>query len=152
MIRTMLVAIDAAGETEGVLDLAAAVCRAFGASARVLCVVDPGYAVAPSDDPLDDGPAAVDEQRLADRLIGTAVAALRAAGVQADGQVLPGDEPAAAILEAARAEGVGAIVLGHGARSWLGRLTGGSVATSVLEAASCPVFVAPASMRSGALA
>lgn len=65
--------------------------------------------------------------------------AIRPEGVEVERHLAKGD-PAEQILELAQARGVGLIVIGTNGRSGLLRALLGSVAESVLKAASCPVL------------
>jgi nucleotide-binding universal stress UspA family protein len=65
-----------------------------------------------------------------------------AAGVQAQVLVWEGD-PATCVVEAARAEGAAAIVVGSHRRGRLGRLLAGSVSSEIAEHADCPVHIVP---------
>jgi nucleotide-binding universal stress UspA family protein len=65
-----------------------------------------------------------------------------AAGVRAQVLVWEGD-PATCVVEAARAEGAAAIVVGSHRRGRLGRLLAGSVSSDIAEHADCPVHIVP---------
>jgi len=64
------------------------------------------------------------------------------AGVRAQVLVWEGD-PATCVVEAARAEGAAAIVVGSHRRGRLGRLLAGSVSSDIAEHADCPVHIVP---------
>lgn len=79
-------------------------------------------------------------QEQAERATREAAAALAEAGIQASQTVVEGDE-ASEILRVAGQGGHGLVVLGTGKERWLDTVTLGSVSTSVLHAAPCPVLV-----------
>jgi nucleotide-binding universal stress UspA family protein len=65
---------------------------------------------------------------------------LAAAGLSADGRVLPGD-PREVLVDVARAEGADLVVVGSHGRTGLARLLLGSVAAHVVGHAPCSVMV-----------
>lgn len=148
MFETILLAMDGPTEDRLVLALAAELARLHGAALLLLCVIDPACLLPePAGGRLTHAdeieyPAASAEQESADQLVRALVARLRADGLVAEGAVV-GGEPAPAILEQTRRHRAGLIVLGHRHRSWLGRLTEGSVCADVLAQARCPVLVVP---------
>jgi nucleotide-binding universal stress UspA family protein len=64
----------------------------------------------------------------------------RYSGVRAHLLIWDGD-PAACVLEAARAEGASRIVVGSHGRGWVGRVIAGSVSAAIAADATCPVDI-----------
>ncbi len=76
----------------------------------------------------------------AERAVGAASGRLREAGLRADGAVRDGEE-AGEILQGADEFGGDLIVVGTGKERWVDMVALGSVSSSVLHAATCPVLV-----------
>jgi nucleotide-binding universal stress UspA family protein len=81
-----------------------------------------------------------DRLRIHEEIATRAAGALRAAGLAAEPRVLHGD-PREVIVDCARAEGVGLVVMGSHGRTGLARLLLGSVAAYVVSHAPCDVLV-----------
>lgn len=64
----------------------------------------------------------------------------RYSGVRAHLLIWDGD-PAACVLEAARAEGASRIVVGTHGRGWVGRVIAGSISAAIAADATCPVDI-----------
>ena len=71
----------------------------------------------------------------------------RSVGVPAETDLLPGDDPAAAIVDRAHRPDVDMIVMATHGRTGLSRWRLGSVAERVVRAATVPVLVIPAPWR-----
>jgi nucleotide-binding universal stress UspA family protein len=78
--------------------------------------------------------------RFHDEIATRAAESLRTAGLAAEPRVLHGD-PREVIVDCARAEGVGLVVMGSHGRTGLARLLLGSVAAYVVSHAPCDVLV-----------
>lgn len=148
MFRTILIGIDGSQRSGRILELGAELALTQGASIHILCAIDPAYFLQESDrsgpstrDELDY-PAAAIEREGTDRIVREAVSKLRAQGLLATGEVLPGS-PAETITSTAVQLKSDLIVLGHRHLSWLRRQAEGSVAQQVLERAAVPVMVVP---------
>ena len=72
--------------------------------------------------------------------------------VEADYDLIPGEDPAGAIVERADRDDVSMIVLATHGRTGLSRWRLGSVAEKVIRASTVPVVVVPAPWRAKALA
>ncbi len=137
--RRILLAIDQSGSSRGASREAIRRAASEHAALIVLSVVEPHNLHLPGG-----GLRRVDQER--DRLASGAlliVKQAREAGVPATFLIWEGD-PAETILEASRAEGADAIVLGSRPRTNLRRLILGSVSSEVSRRATCEVVVVPA--------
>ena len=137
--QRILLAVDQSGSSRAASDEAIRRAVREQAALIVLTVVEPHNLHLPGG-----RRRRVDQER--DRLTAGALAIVkraRAAGVRATYMIWEGD-PAEAILDASRAEGVDAIVLGSRPRTNLRRLFLGSVSSEVSRRATCTVFVVPA--------
>jgi nucleotide-binding universal stress UspA family protein len=144
--RRLLVPLDATPPSEDALRFI--VRNGFAPAARILLVhaVAPSLVYAPA--PLGDTPTQIlwQEGQEIDRQVGAAQSYLHAAARAYPGRSIEPvtvtlDEPAAAILGAARAQDVDAIVMTTHARSGGKRLLDGSVAAEVLYGATVPVLL-----------
>jgi len=148
VFRTILIGIDGSQRSGRILELGAELALTQGASIHVLCAIDPAYFLQepdrgrPSTGDELDYPAAAIEREGTDRIVREAVSKLRAQGLIASGEVLPGS-PAETIALAAAQLNSDLIVLGHRHLSWLRRQAEGSVAQQVLERTPIPVMVVP---------
>jgi nucleotide-binding universal stress UspA family protein len=75
-----------------------------------------------------------------EKLVERSQKTLTDAGLQAEGRVIEGD-PREALLDLARREGVGLIVVGSHGRTGLEKLLMGSVASHIVTHAACSVLV-----------
>lgn len=150
MFHRILVGIDGSRRTEVIVNAAASLALAAGASVHILCAVDPAYfleeanGIRPSSTDELDYPAAASERERADNLVRQVVAELVTKGLEASGMVV-GGEPVQATLTTAFQLKCDAIVLGHRHLTWLGRMTDRSVCHDLLEQSSIPVLVIPTS-------
>ncbi|MDW8254936.1 MAG: universal stress protein [Chloroflexota bacterium] len=140
MFERILLTVDGSPFAEQAIPYAKALAKCQGASIHVLRVAP---AIAPIDFPV--GSAAYQqllahELTAAQKYVDDLVVALRAEGLQADGEVLLGD-PAALILEAASRANCSVIVMATHGRSGLSRLVFGSVADQVLRGSPIPVLM-----------
>jgi nucleotide-binding universal stress UspA family protein len=143
MYERILVPIDGGATARRGLDEAIALAKRLGSKLQLLHVVDarlliPEVSVfAPPVQLLDDWRAA------GEKLLAEAVEHARASGVQAEGAVRcdPGLRVCDLILGAARAAGIGLIVMGTHGRRGLRRLTLGSDAELVLRESPVPVLL-----------
>jgi nucleotide-binding universal stress UspA family protein len=137
--QRILLAVDQSGSSRAASDEAIRRAARERAALIVLTVLEPHNLHLPGG-----RRQRIDQER--DRLTAGALAIVhraRAAGVRATYLIWEGD-PAEAILEASRAEGVDAIVLGSRPRTNLRRLILGSVSSEVSRRAACDVVVVPA--------
>jgi nucleotide-binding universal stress UspA family protein len=140
MFETIVVALDGSECANRALDVAVGLAANEGAKLRICSVVDP-IVVAGTAPPSPAADLALAEmEREARRLVKDAVAAAKAAGVEASGDMRLG-VPYEEILRYAKAAGGDAIVVGTHGRTGVRRFFMGSVAESVLREARCPVIV-----------
>jgi nucleotide-binding universal stress UspA family protein len=106
MFHRILVGIDGSRRTEVIVNAAAGLALAAGASVHIVCAVDPAYfleeanGVRPSSTDELDYPAAANEREGGDNLVRKVVAELVNKGLEASGMVV-GGEPVQATLTAA---------------------------------------------------
>ncbi len=144
-LRRILVPLDGSPAAERVLPEAMALAAAMAAEFTVLDVVPPvpvlgydlgGYAAAGTEIAMlerQETDAHTYVQRVQDWL--------EERGFHADGRVIVGEPPAAAILEEAQQRHCDLIALHTHGRGGLSRMLLGSVADKVVRAAACPVLV-----------
>jgi nucleotide-binding universal stress UspA family protein len=139
-MKTILLATDGSPTATKATDEAIELAGALGATLRIVSVwrvplYDYGYV------PAQYPPELVDAQRAgAERAAEHAVAAAKAAGVDATSELRQGDA-AEEICAAAEAEAANMIVLGAHGWGAMKRILFGSVSTAVLHHAPCPVLV-----------
>lgn len=139
-MKTILLATDGSPSAKKATDVAIELTGALGGVLRIVSVwrtpvYDYGYV------PLQYAPELVDAQRGgAERAVEHAVAAAKAAGVEATSELRQGD--ASDEIRAA-AEETSADMIVLGAHGWgpMKRILFGSVSTDVLHHASCPVLI-----------
>jgi nucleotide-binding universal stress UspA family protein len=138
----ILVPVDASELSRSAVPLAIELAGAWGRGLLFVTVADTatrtalaGLAEAEHDDPIDIIEA------------GLRFLAGSAAGVEADYELIPGEDPAMAIVERADRPDVGMIVLATHGRTGVSRWRLGSVAEKVVRAATVPVTVVPAPRR-----
>jgi nucleotide-binding universal stress UspA family protein len=137
--QRILLAVDQSGSSRAASDEAIRRAAREQAALIVLTVLEPHNLHLPGGQR-----RRIDQER--DRLTAGALAIVHrahAAGVRATYLIWEGD-PAEAILEASRSEGVDVIVLGSRPRTSLRRLILGSVSSEVSKRAACDVVVVPA--------
>lgn len=135
MFRTILVPTDGSDAANEALEHALAMAEAFGASVRVLAVVDPG------SNPWRFGVEEVDAlNRAAERLVDDLVDAYDDRAVVVRGTVRRG-RPYRAILEYADETDADVIVMGRTGDGGLSGVLLGSTTDRVLRNASVPVAV-----------
>lgn len=148
MPHPVLIAIDASPAASALLDLAHRYCRPGEHELHVLLAIDATFAVHDhsmryTEEEQQEYPAACEEQRLADKAVGTAVRALRDAGFDCHGCMVAA-EPVEAIVEKAKTLECELIIMGHRHLSRLGRLLDPSISTKVIDRVAIPVLVGPA--------
>lgn len=139
-MKTILLATDGSPSAKKATDAAIELAEALGGVLRIVSVwrtpvYDYGYV------PLQYAPELVEAQRGgAERAVEEAVAAAKAAGVEATSELRQGD--ASDEIRAA-AEEMSADMIVLGAHGWgtVRRILFGSVSTAVLHHASCPVLI-----------
>ena len=134
----ILVAIDSSPSSEAIISAIAARRWPAGTTARVLNVV--GSAVSVYSGIPDIEPLFSAEQENAKALVMSAVDQLASRGIESSWVVSPGN-PAAAIVDYARAWGPDFVFIGSHGQSGLTRFFLGSVAKTVLRHAPCSVGV-----------
>jgi nucleotide-binding universal stress UspA family protein len=144
MYKTILVPLDGSPFSAKALPVAAALAKRSGAALHLVTVLDPSAYVpfVPGEVlvPVMDTDA-LSARRLADEAaIGEVAQTLVADGVQATGRVIEGTV-VEALSEHATAIGADLVIMTTHGRSGLERLWLGSVATSFLHRAPCPVFL-----------
>jgi nucleotide-binding universal stress UspA family protein len=136
----ILVPLDESELSEGVLEPAAALARIGSGRMVLLHVVPPSLEVAGHVFRVDEARLEEASARAESYLEGVA-GRLRREGLEVAVRVVAHEAPAAAILEAAAAEGAGVVAMSTHGRSGLGRLVLGSVADKVIRSARLPVLV-----------
>jgi len=141
MFRHIMVPIDGSEFSLQAVDLAASLAKEQGADCTVFTVVDitPAAALAAATPDLVDAWLKTLEEQ-AQIAVDTAVARMRARGVEANAEVAKGYAPDLILEVTARHRG-DLIVMGSHGRSGLRRLFIGSVAESVLRSSPVPVLI-----------
>jgi nucleotide-binding universal stress UspA family protein len=141
MFGRILAALDGSGLAEQVLPHIEALAEKFDATVVLLLATSrldsASVAASPPQDPTQVQRA---EQHADENYLTMVADRLRAKGYRVEVD-LPVGAPAEQIIERARATGVDLIAMTTHGRGGLGRLVFGSVATEVLQKATCPVFV-----------
>ncbi|MFJ4389842.1 universal stress protein [Pseudomonas soli] len=145
MFRSVLIAIDGTPRSLGILDTVKRFCDPEQYLLHVLLAVDSAYALEEFDQRLSrfdqtEYPAAAQEQLQADKIMQEAIQAFEQAGFSTTGSQELG-EPAEAIIKAAKARNIDLIVMGHRHLSRLKRMLDPSIASKVIDEASCPVLI-----------
>jgi nucleotide-binding universal stress UspA family protein len=149
-IGVIAIAFDGSPEAQLALRAAHELARRADAALRVLMVIEPPAAIPghfvplPGLEPLitiERAEAMQRQEQAAQNALDSALAAL-GSGPTIERQVLFGTDPAAAILDIARAE-IDLLVLGSRAYGPLRRALVGSVSAGVVRHAPCPVLVMP---------
>lgn len=137
MFERILVAIDGSDARHAAIDTAAGLAALTGGSVRVLHV-DPADVVL-------DTVVGLEDDRDAHKIVDDAVAVMRRAGVQADGELLDGLTPDVpdAVTAAARRFGADLIVLGPHHRSGLAARFAARVSDAVAHHSEVPVLLTP---------
>ena len=130
VIRDVLVAFDFSEVSEAALAYARNMARTLGARLHVLQVMENDFLRPTAADP--HLLAAAAERRLVDKLSDEDRHALVV--------IRKSDDPADEILQYARGENIGLIVIGTHGRTGMAHLLLGSVAEHVVRSASCPVL------------
>jgi nucleotide-binding universal stress UspA family protein len=144
MLSTILVPLDGSAFSAKALPVAAAIAKRTGAAVKVVTVLDPSAYVpfVPGEVlvPVMDTDALAARRAADEEAIKAEAARLVADGVKAEGRLLEGTV-VEAIAEYALEIGADLIVMTTHGRSGLERLWLGSVATSFLQRAPCPVYL-----------
>ncbi|MDH0650145.1 universal stress protein [Pseudomonas sp. GD03858] len=145
MFRSVLIAIDGTSHSLGILDTVKRFCDTEQHLLHVLLAVDSAYALEEFDQRLSsfdrtEYPAAAQEQLHADKIVQQAIQAFEQAGFSTTGSQEVG-EPAEAIIKVAKARNSDLIVMGHRHLSRLKRMLDPSIASKVIDEASCPVLI-----------
>jgi nucleotide-binding universal stress UspA family protein len=150
-VREVLIALDGSPFAEEIVEPAVALGDLMGARYTLLEVTDPVPAVryevaaaalaATSSAALEQVPGYWVERSVAHEYLEGVAERLRARSLWVRTRVAAGKDPAAAILDEARAQGAGLIALATHARRGLPRLLMGSVAEKVVRGASVPVLL-----------
>ena len=141
-VSQILVPVDFSPQTDLTVEYAGELARRFGASLRLLHVVQPLTTVALGQDGIDVPTLMELEARVAanaERQMSTTRTALAASGITVSTEVLTG-HPATVIVNVARARKCDLIVMGTHGRTGLPHLFMGSVAEKVTRLAPCPVL------------
>lgn len=144
MFSNFLLAYDGTREGREALREATALAKRVAAKVHLLSVVHltPGELMA--EGALAGGMLEYEETETR-RILAEGVAVLRSDGLEADGTVSLGPNPAHAIADMARQIGADLIVIGHREQGILARLWQGSVGQQLIAHAPCSVLVAIAS-------
>ena len=143
MYERILVPIDGSPTAQRGLDEAIALAARLGSTLQLLHVIDARLLV-PEISVFAPPPQLLEDWRTAgEKLLAEAVQRARSRGVAAEGTVQcdPGLRVCDLILNAARAAGIGLIVMGTHGRRGLRRLTLGSDAELVLRESPVPVLL-----------
>jgi nucleotide-binding universal stress UspA family protein len=144
MLRTILVPLDGSAFSAKALPVAAAIAKRTGAALHVVSVLDPSAYVpfVPGEVlvPVMDTDALAARRQADEVAVKTEADQLVAAGVTATGQLLEGTVVEALAEHAVEINADLVLMTTHG-RSGLERLWLGSVATSFLQRAPCPVYL-----------
>ena len=138
MFNRILVAINGTAQCDKVLQLAMKVAQS-GSRIHVVCVISAEYC-APDVASQDASPAARREQLRAEGIIANARYLLTTQSIENITTVIEG-VPEQAIAAHARDLDCDLIVMGHHHLSTFERVTGNSVAYSVLESSPCPILI-----------
>jgi nucleotide-binding universal stress UspA family protein len=141
MFSNLLLAFDGTREGHAALNQAIDLAKRLGASVHLLSVVHltPGELMA--EGALAGNLLDLEETETHLVLI-DGIAALKRAGLSADGSLCVGLNPAMEIVERARQIAADLIVIGHRQQGALARLWNGSVGQQLLAHAPCSVLVA----------
>lgn len=143
-LQKILIPLDASSPSEQILEQALALGTLMQAEYTLLHVVEPialgGMAPVVFAPGVDPG-ALEQSQRAAQRYLDDVAVRLRAEGAQVQTRILVSPQPAAAILDAARQDGIELIAMATHGRGGLARLLLGSVADKVLRGAEIPVLL-----------
>jgi nucleotide-binding universal stress UspA family protein len=133
LLKQILVATDFSDTSAAALDYGRALARTFGASLRLLHVMENPFLRPTSADPHAVKTATF--RRLASRISDDDGGTLHATAV-----LETSDDPADAIVKHARAHGIDLIVMGTHGRGAMAQILVGSVAEKVVRTAPCPVL------------
>ena len=141
MFKHIIVPIDGSDFSLQAVDLAASLAKEQGAACTVVTVVDlvPAAALAAATPDLVNAWLKTLQEQ-AQSAVDSAVARVRAAGVEANAEVLKGFPPDL-ILQVAKQHRADLIVMGSHGRSGLRRLFVGSIAESVVRCSPIPVLI-----------
>ncbi|HTX59103.1 MAG TPA: universal stress protein [Verrucomicrobiae bacterium] len=140
MFENIVAALDGSACSQKAFEAALDLGASSHAALHVCTAVDP-VAMTEGMTPGGIAESNVEEARAAAQaIVDAGVAAARARGLQASGDVLMG-EPAYEIVQYAKRLGADGLVLGTHGRTGLKRLFMGSVAESVLREAPCAVLI-----------
>ncbi|HVA33449.1 MAG TPA: universal stress protein [Candidatus Baltobacteraceae bacterium] len=140
MFETIVVALDGSQCAVQAFDVALGLAKAEGSRMAIISVVDPILIAGTTPPSPASDLVLADMEKRAQQFVDDAAARARKAGVVAAGEVHLG-VPYEEILRCARSHKASAIVIGTHGRGGIKRFFMGSVAESVLRAASCPVIV-----------
>jgi universal stress protein A len=142
-IRRILVPIDFSPTSDQALHYAAALAEEFGASLKIVHVIEDRLMTGPwpAEVYLGELPKLREDLvKDAERRMVTCLESLTAKNIAATGEVLIGG-PSHVILEQASTSAVDLIVMGTHGRTGITHLLIGSVAERIIRHAPCPVFV-----------
>lgn len=144
MIRRILAPLDGSKLAEQALPYAEALADKFGAEIILLQVLQPQTFVALPEFglvPYDYAPVMAEEEKRAAAYLHGLCEQLRQKGIHSRPLVVQSPSVASAIVDLAEEQGADVIVKTTHGRSGISRWVYGSVASKVLEQASCPVFL-----------
>lgn len=140
MFERILLSVDTSEDSGKAVDLTREMAKTHGS--RVVVVHGRDVLVNPSGRPAPPRVEHRETKADAQHLVDTAVAELQGEGVDARGEVLPGQgRVGRKILEVAEAEHADLIVLGSRSMSRLEEIISGSPSQKVVHAAKCPVLL-----------
>jgi nucleotide-binding universal stress UspA family protein len=145
MYARILAGFDESAHAEHALRHAIGPAKGLGAALRIVHVLDMGWLPVAPEVGLDLAPIEVARRAEGQALLAEAAEAARAAGVDAQTQLVeiatPGQKPAAALVDEASSWRADLIVLGARGASGMERLLLGSMADGVARRASIPVLL-----------
>jgi nucleotide-binding universal stress UspA family protein len=142
MFDRVLLSVDGSEDSDKAVRLTCELARIHGSRVLVVHGRDVPL-VAPSGQPTPPRVERWETDEDAQRIVDAAISELRAAGIEASGQLLPGQGRIGyKILEAAESENSDLIVLGSRGMSRVEELMIGSVAHKIIHMAKCPILLA----------
>lgn len=142
MFEKILVPVDGSPTSLRAIDKAAAIAKAFHGTVSVISIVDPYPLMGMNSEiPYDQESFRQAAKAEAEQATRVACEQLKAAGVDAKGEVVESHTVWRGVLEAAGKAHVDLVIMGSHGRHGLEKLVLGSVTQRVLQHASLPVMV-----------
>lgn len=138
-MKKILVAVDGSDQSKRAARLAADIALRFGASLTLMHVIPP-LLVPPDAYGLDLGPMAVEQEKLADKLLREAESSLGEPGLEIHRELVHGP-PAEMLAEAAKKGGADLIAIGSHGHNAAARVLLGSVSDRLTHIAEKPTLI-----------